>query len=188
MSTAQVNGINYTIPPNRPYSGANQNNGTMRANNVFSDVINSVTTARPIVETFASTVIEDTVTVVDYAGKVVEDGIFAFNNKRPISSLVTQELAGLTNTSISGLGNNRDTIRSINKFETDRTALLTSGFRAGKLSILTGKWSLGFPIGVNVSFDTDKAANPSASVPGQLTYRTGSKVPVNDNYKANTSY
>jgi len=188
MSTAKVDGTNYSIPPNRPYSGANQNNGTMKANNVTSTVINSISTSRPMTDVFGSTVIRDTETVIDSVSVAVSGGTFAALNDKPISSLITSELAGLSNDTIKTPGNDGDTIRSINKFETDQSALLATGFRENKLSIFTGQWESGYPSGVTVSFSSDDAANPTASVPGALTYRTGASNPVNDTYAAKTNY
>jgi len=178
MATAKVNGTNYSIPPNRPYSGANQNDGTMKANNLSSELMNSVTTARPTTDVFASTVLEiaDTITVA------ASGGVFAHDHVKPISALITSELAGLDNTSIKSPGNDGDTIRGINKFETDHAALLATGFRQNKLSVYTGQWEAGYPSGVVVSFSQDDAANPSNSVPGELTYMTGAKNPINDEY------
>lgn len=177
MATAKVNGTNYSIPPNRPYSGANENGGTMKANSVASDVMNSVSTARPVVDVFGSTVIDNSV-----ADKAVSGGVFAHDHVKPISALVTSELAGLTNDAIKSPGNDGDIIRGINKFESDESALLATGFREGKLSIYTGQWAAGYPSGVTVSFATDNAANPTSSNPGQLSYMTGAKNPINDDY------
>jgi hypothetical protein len=183
MATAKVNGADYSIPPNRPYSGANQNNGTMKANNVTSDVINSVSTSRPIVAVFGSTVLDNNV-----ADKAVSGGVFANDNAKPISALVTSELAGLSNDAIKSPGNDGAVIRGIHKFESDESALLATGIRANKLSLFTGQWEEGYPSGVTVSFSQDDAANPTASVPGELTYMTGAKTPFNDDYAPKTNY
>lgn len=183
MATAKVDGTNYSIPPNRPYSGANQNNGTMKANSVTSDVINSISTSRPVVDVFGSTVIDNSTT-----NKAISGGVFAHDHVKPISALVTSELAGLDNNSIKSPGNDNAVNRSINKFETDESALLATGIRANKLSLYTGQWEAGYPSGVTVSFDQDDAANPSANVPGELSYMTGAKNPINDDYAKKTNY
>ena len=182
MATAKINGTNYSIPPNRPYSGANENGGTMKANSVTSDVMNSVSTARPVVDVFGSTVIDNSV-----ADKAVSSGVFAHDHVKPISALVTSELAGLNNDTIKSPGNN-NVIRSINKFESDESALLATGIRANKLSLYTGQWESGYPSGVTVAFSGDNAANPTSSVPGELTYMTGSTTPFNDDYAKKTNY
>lgn len=183
MATAKVNGSNYSIPPNRPYSGANHNHGTMKANNVSSDVINSVSTSRPMTDIFGSTVLQ----VNNLTDVAVSGATFAHDHEKPISVFITSELAGLSNNSIQSPGNDGDTIRSVNKFETDQSALLATGFREGKLSLYSGQWEAGYPSGVVVSFSRDDAANPTYDAPGELTYMTGSKNPVNDEYPKKTN-
>lgn len=188
MATAQVNGSSLTSTPYGTFTQARNNKGTIRANGtVSSNVVTSVDTVRPVVATFGSTVIENTVTQKDYAGKAISGGEFAHNHVKPISSLVTSELAGLPNNSIKTPGNDGDTIRSINKFETNEDYLLTTAIRANKYNRVTGAWDAGYPSGVTIAFSGDNAAAPTASVPGELTYRTGARNPVNDTYQAKTS-
>jgi hypothetical protein len=189
MATAQVNGSSLTTTPYGTFTQARNNRGTIRANGtVSSNVVTSVDTFRPVVTTFASTVIENSVTEKDYAGKAVSGGVFAHNHVKPISSLVTTELAGLDNNAIKTPGNDGDTIRSINKFESNTDYLLTTAFRSNKYNQVTGLWDAGYPSGVTIAFSGDNAATPSAAVPGELTYRTGARNPVNDDYAPKTNY
>lgn len=81
--------------------------------------------------------------------------------------------------------------RSIHRLEAVRTTLWSTAYRADKFSWYTGRFVAGYP---QVSVDDamvvsggvyqDKAADPTRSLPGQLVYRTGAKVPVTSNYSA----
>lgn len=189
MATAQVNGSSLTGNGYGSYLEANNAHGTMKANGTAtSNVVESVTTPRPTVDAFASTVVEDTVTVKDYAGKAISGGTFAHNHVKPISSLITDELAGLSNDSIKTPGNDGDTIRSINKLETLRTRRFTSAIRTNKYNRYTNKFDDGYPQVTVDTLATDAAATPTASVPGELNYMSGSKTPYSDTYKAKTTY
>lgn len=188
MATAQINGSGLTSNGYGSFTEANNAHGTIKANGTAtSNVVESVRTYRPTVDTFASTVIEDSVTSVDYAGKAVSGGTFAHNHTKPISSLITDELAGVSTNAIKTPGNDGDTIRSINKVENNKSVLFTKALRANKYNRYTNTWDAGYPSGVTISFSSDDAANPTSSVPGELTYLRGSVTPYNDNYKAKTS-
>lgn len=188
MATAQINGSALTDNGYGSFLQANNDHGTIKANGTATaDVVESVRTYRPVVTTFASTVIEDSVTSYDYAGKAISGGTFAHNHTKPISSLITDELAGLSNSVIKTPGNDGDTIRSINKVESNKSVLFTKGLRTNKYNRYTNKWVAGYPEATTISFSTDEAATPTASVPGEFTYLRGSVIPYNDNYKAKTS-
>lgn len=200
MATAQVNGSSLTGNGFGSYLEANNNHGTMKANGTAtSNVVESVTTPDPKVSVFASTVIPDSTTAVDYAGKAISAGTFAYNNAAPISSLVTTVIAGVSNDKIKTPGNDQDTIRSINKVENNTSDLFTTALRANKYNRTTGEWDSGYPAAETVTpwsisgntdgnGSTDEAANPTQSIPGELTYMRGAKTPYNDNYKAKTNY
>lgn len=189
MATVQVNGSALTGNGYGSYLEVNNDHGTIKANgSAASDILESVTTVTPKVATFASTVIENTETTKDYAGKAVSGGTFAHHHDRPISSLVTSELAGVSNDAIKTPGNDGDTIRSINKLEVLRTRKFTSAIRTNKYNRVTNTFDVGYPeVQVDV-LATDEAATPTANVPGELTYMKGNVVPHNDNYKAKTNY
>lgn len=189
MATAQTNGSALTGNGYGSFLEANNAHGTMRANGTAtSNVVESVKTPRPIVDAFASKVVEDTVTIKDYAGKAISGGIFAHDHVKPISSLITTELAGVSNNTILTPGNDGDTIRSINKLETLRTRRFTTAIRENKYNRYTNEFDTGYPVVAVDSLASDDAANPTALVPGELTYMSGAKTPYNDNYKAKTSY
>lgn len=187
MATAQVNGSSTTVSPYGAIVEASNNHGTIRANgSSASNVVENVKTVRPVVDTFGSTVIQDSVTSKDYAGKAVSAGSFAHNHVKPISALITTELAGVDTNVIKSPAND-GVKRSINKVENNKSILFTTALRANKYNRVTGKWDSGYPAAQTISFNSDEAANPSLSVPGELTYRTGAKIPVNDNYKSKTN-
>lgn len=188
-----TDGTNITAGAYGSYTTAKNNNGTIRANGtVGSGVVSSVKTVRPVVTTFASTVIEDSVTSKDYAGKAVSGGTFAHNHTKPIGALVSDELAGVSTDVVKSPGNKGDVIRSINKLETLRTRRFTTAVRANKYNRVTGSWASNYPVVATDTLDTDVAATPTLSAPGQLVYMAGSVKPVcgNDNnsaYKAKTN-
>jgi hypothetical protein len=180
------------ITPNQygQYSGADINNdgGKIKANGtVTSGVVSSVSTPTPVVATFASTVIEDTVTTIDYAGKAVSGGVFAHNHVKPISVLITDEIAGLSSDAIKSPGND-DVIRSINKLETLRTRRFTTAIREGRYNRVTNTFEAGYPVVAVDALASDSAANPTSSVPGTLRFLSGSKVPTAQNYEPKTVY
>ena len=188
MATVQVNGSSLTSTPYGSFSEANNDSGTMKANgSSSSNVMDQVKTVTGKVDAFGSKVVENSVTVVDYAGKAVSAGTFAYSNTKPISSLVTTTIAGVANTSILTPGNDGDTVRSINKVETVRSRRFTSAVRANKYNRVTNKFDAGFPVVAVDTVGADDAATPSRSVPGELTYMRGSTTPYNDNYKAKTN-
>lgn len=189
MATAQVNGSPLTGNGYGSFLEANNSHGTMKANGTAtSNVVESVNTPSPQVNVFGSKVIENTVTVQDYAGKAVSGGVFANNNIKPISSLVTTTIAGLSNNSILTPGNDSDAVRSINKLEVLRTRKLTSAIRENKYNRYTNTFNVGYPEVTVDTLSSDNAAAPTALIPGELTYMRGSKLPYNDNYKAKTNY
>ena len=183
MATSQVNGSSLTDNGYGSYQEANNRHGVMRANGTAtSNVVSSVRVFTPTVASFASTPVDN-----DWADKAVSGGTFAHNHTKPISSLITTELAGLSNNAILTPGNDGDTIRSINKLETLRTRRFTTAIRSNKYNRFTNTFEAGFPVVAVDSLSTDVAATPTQSVPGKITYLRGGKTPYNDSYKAKTS-
>lgn len=122
------------------------------------------------------------------ADKAVSGGVFAHDHTKPIAKRMTTEIAGVSNNALkTGAGVPR-LIRSIHKLEVLRTNKITSGIRSNKFNRFTGEWDAGYP---QTSVDTlasDRAANPTLAIPGQLTYKLGQPVPVtNNDYKAKTN-
>jgi len=183
-----TDGTNITAGEYGQYTTANNNGGTIRANgSVSSGVVNSVTTVRPVVTTFGSTVIENSVTEKDYAGKAISGGTFAHNHVKPISSLITDELAGVSTNVIKTPGNDGDTIRGINSLVTLRTRRFTTAIRANKYNRVTGAFDENFPVVATDSLASDTAAAVTRSSPGKLVFLTGKPAPTSQNYASKTN-
>jgi hypothetical protein len=187
MAQAQVNGSSLTSTQFGSFTEAKNNKGTMRANGkVSSSAMTSVNTPRPVVSSFASTVVDN-----GWVDPANSSGVFAHNHTKPISSLITTELAGLSNSTILTTGNDGDTIRSINKLETLRTRRFTTTIRNNKYNRFTNTFDSGFPVVATDTLATDNAANPTPANPGDLVYMVGGNVVYgsqsNSSYKPKTS-
>lgn len=128
-------------------------------------------------------------------GSTVVDGV----NTEP--ALVSGDFAKLhrivarrVSTSLAGVENNvllsgaavPGLVRSIHKLEVLRTQKYSTAFRAGQFNLYTGKYSPA-PTVTTDSLATDNAASPTRSIPGQLVFKLGGKVPVTTNYKPKTN-
>lgn len=127
-----------------------------------------------------------------------------FNSGDQVIRRVTSDIAGVSNTVLQGGGSNsanRDfSIKQVRNVSTKyyKTAVRTGGWHefSGVFDPAvsvgnTGVWSQDTDTDVTsvvVSSGVDNAANPSASVPGELVYRDGSSLPVQDDYAAKTNY
>lgn len=181
MATIQVNGNPSTS------TSTNNDGGAIKANgSVSSNVVTSVSTTRPDLGVFGSTVIDN-----DSADKALLGGVFAFNNERPIAKKTTMSLSTVSNNFlVSGAGDPTN-IRSIHKIESVTTRKLTTAIRDNKWNEYSGDFDSGFPEVQVDSFGEDAAANPTREVPGQLNYIAGNEntilVPKSDTYKPKTS-
>lgn len=176
------NGSQYnSVAINAKGSGAGGNGGAVaRGGSVTSGLLDNVGVARYNTEVFASTVLDN-----DHANKVLNSGTFAYNDQSPVAKRLTTKLAGgVSNTTLLSGAAVPQNVRSIHKLETLRTQRITTAIRANKYNRYTGAWDAGFPANAVDSLNTDEAATPSRSVPGQLTYKTSAPLAVNDNYKA----
>lgn len=187
MAQAQVNGSSLTSTEFGSFTQARNNDGTIRANGrVSSSAMGSVGTSSPVVSSFASTVVDN-----GWADKANSAGVFAHNHVQPISSLITRELAGLTNTAITSTANDAASMRSINKLETLRTRRFTTAIRSNKYNPVTGAFDGGFPVVAVDTLATDVAATPTAAIPGQLVYMVGGNpvygTQANSSYKPKTN-
>jgi hypothetical protein len=101
---------------------------------------------------------------------------------------VTTSLAGVANTVLLTGASNFGNRRSIHQVESVRTRRVATAIRAGYYSIYDGTWSTAPTLANDIStwetIGTDEAANPTASVPGEIIYKTGKPVPVQGNYPA----
>lgn len=129
--------------------------------------------------------LSDAATSVGVVGSVVVDGTdtdkavsanaFAKNTSKPLALRLDAPLNKASSA----------TRRAVHKIEALSTRRVATAIRAGNYNIYTGRFSVA-PTVATDSFGQDDAATPTAQVPGELTYRTGAKKPVNDNYKGTT--
>lgn len=181
MATAKINGVDYSVPPNVKNSGAVNNRG-VAAKVGSSTKLTNVQVSRFNTTVFASTVIDN-----DWADEALSAGTFAYNNSKPVAPRVTTTLSGVSNTFLRSGADTPTLVRSIHKLETLRTRRLTTAIRANKYNRFTGAWDAGYPVVAVDSLNSDTAATPTRSVPGQLTYKLGNPIPVSNNdYKAKT--
>lgn len=180
MATQQVDG-------NAVTATSTDNNGGSVINGGTTTVLNSVDLGYSNVGVFGTAVIDG-----PDADKALNAGTFSYNNQRPIAKRVTEELSGVANTTLQSGAGQPGLIRSIHKLEVLTTRRLTTAIRAGKWNIFKGAFlnnqtqGADNPVVATDSLATDDAANPSRSVPGELVYKTGAPVPVQDDYKAKT--
>lgn len=173
MATVQVNGSAVTI------SSTKNNNGTAINIGASSSVLENRSLGTTNVGVFASTVYDG-----DDANKAINAGSFAHNHDRGIIRRVTTEIAEQVNNTLRSGALVPSLVSSINKIETVSTVKTTAGIRANKFNLYTGLWDSGYPQTSTDSFGNDDAARPSRSVPGELVYKLGQKVPVQADYSA----
>lgn len=170
-----------SVPPNAKGSGAGGNGGAVtKGGTVASSLLDNVEVSRYDAGVFGSTVLDN-----DWANEALSAGTFAYNNQTPVAKRITDTLAGsVSNTTLLSGAAVPSNVRSIHKLETLRTQRITTAIRANKYNRFTGAWDAGYPANAVDSLPTDNAANPTRSAPGQLTYKEGALIPVNDDYKA----
>lgn len=110
---------------------------------------------------------------------------------------VATTIGGVSNNVLLSKGSDYDGSVKDNIFELNHTHTLGSGngtfdFYARSSTDITPNYTKGGNAGAEQNFvqvdgstaATDDAATPTRSVPGELTYRFGGPLPVNDDYKA----
>jgi hypothetical protein len=177
MATVQTDGTSAVTA-----TSTDNNGGTIKANGTVSGTFATSNVTQAKTGVFGSTVVDN-----DYADKALSAGTFAFNNNNPVGKKVTSSLSGVSNTVLLSGASNPGGIRSIHKIESIKTRKLTTALRNNKWNEVTGEFDSGYPQISDDNFSTDDAANPTMEVPGELVYRTGSKEPVTDEYKAKTN-
>lgn len=165
---------------------ANDNNGgTIKK---AGDVKNPQSFASsPVVYDGEREVVGSVVVDNNLANKAVNDGTFAHSTQKPIAKKVTTQLGGVANNVLRSGAARPELVKSINKLETLRTRRFTTAIRENKYNRYTGQFDAGYPVVAVDSLATDNAANPSRTLPGQLVFKTGAKVPVSSDYKPKTN-
>jgi len=175
MATQQVNGSAVTA------SSTNNDNGSV-LNGGSTSVLTSVALGYSNVGVFGSSVVDGNDT-----DKALSAGVFSYNDQKPVAKRVTEELAGgVSNTVLLSGAAQPGLLRSIHKLEVVRTRRFTMAIRDNKYNRYTGQWEAGYPVVDVDTLATDEAATPTRAVPGELVYKTGAPVPVQDNYKEKT--
>ncbi len=116
-------------------------------------------------------------------------GLFATMTKGDyIIRRVTDTLAGTISNTVLRSGGSEGYTRSIHKVEAARTTRFATAIRAGYWDEFNGVWTTTPTTADDLStWGTDEAATPTYAIPGELVYRTGKPLPVQDNYKAKTA-
>lgn len=174
MAIQQVNGSAVT-------ASSTNNNGGSVVNGGTTSLLDSLDLGYSDVGVFGSSVVDGNDT-----DKALSAGTFSYSNQNPVAKRVTESLSGVSNTYLRSGSSYHSDIHSIHKIESVTTRRLTTAIRAGYWNIYSGTWTNPVTVGVD-SFGTDDAANPTGAVPGELTYKTGAAVPVQDDYKAKTN-
>ena len=174
MAIQQANGSAVT-------ASSTKNNGGSVLNGGSTTVLDTVNLGYYDTGVFGSTVTDGNET-----DKALSAGTFSYNNQKPIAKRLTTELSGVDNDFLQSAADVPGNIRSIHKLEVLRTLQQTTAIRNGDFDIYSGQFTTP-PNNVVDSLATDDAANPSREIPGELQYKTGAPVPVQDNYKAKTN-
>lgn len=180
MATMQVNGSAVTASSTR-------NNGGAAKKIKNTSLLDGLTVSGSGVGFVGSKVVNG---VNTYKG--LSAGVFGYNSNAPVAKRYSKTLSGVSNTVLRSGALVPSLIKGIHKVESMITLLQTTAIRAGKLSLYTGKFDAGYP---ELSDDTGTSGTGKMLVgsdgnykdtatksPGRLTYRTGSKLPVNDTY------
>lgn len=184
MAVAKTNGVDYSVPPNRPSSGARDAGGAATRLTTTS-LLDGVTVSRFPTTVFGSTVLDN-----GYADKALSAGTFKYDNLKPIAPRLTTVLAGVSNTILRSGADEPRLLRSIPKQEKQRTTLVTTAIRAGDWNMYSGVFSPALSSTLDKSFGdslyNDKAAAPTRSAPGRLSYKGGALNPTTTGYAAKT--
>lgn len=181
MANAKVDGNAYTVPPNRPASGSDNDGGVIagiKGGTVASGKFSKVSVTRTNQDVFASVPYDG-----DDAGKAISAGDFAHDHPRGIILTSTTEIAGQNSTTLNSAGSTPVLTTSINKIESLTTVKTATGIRDNKYNRYTGVWDNGYPQTSTDSLGNDDAARPTRSLPGELVYSLG-KTPVQADYPA----
>jgi len=174
MAIQQVNGSAVT-------QSSTNNNGGSVLNGGSTAELQSIDLGYSNVGVFGSSVVDGADT-----DKALLAGTFSYSNQSPVAKRLTSKLSGVSNSYLKSGASVPGNVRSIHKLEVVRTRKLTTAIRAGYWNIYFGQWSTNPDVVVD-TLASDDAASPSRSMPGELVYKTGAPVPVQDDYKPKTN-
>lgn len=189
MATVQTDGSSAVTP------NSTVNNGGTAINVGTSSVLDTRNLGTSYVGVFGSTPIENATR--DYADPALSAGVFKNDNHKPIAKRLTSVLAGgISNDALLSGAGVPENIRGIHRQEKVRTTRLTTAIRAGYWNEATATWTTAPTTAVDNFWDiandttsatsTDQAATPTRDIPGELTYKLGSPMPVSVDYNAKT--
>jgi len=128
----------------------------------------------------------------------------AFNAGDQVIVRVTNDLAGVSNDYLlGGSSNSANAGNSIHQKATVSTFFYKTAVRTGGWNEYSGVFDPAVTVALTGAYDialdgdtaaaliasgTDNAANPSQTVPGELVYRDGSPLPIQDEYKEKTNW
>jgi hypothetical protein len=161
-----VQGNEYDTVPTNKSTNAKQNGGAAAKINDTSLLV-GVAVSYEDLGVFGSTVIDN-----DNTSKALNAGEFAFDNNHPVAKKLTSSLSTVSNDILVSGASVPGLRRSIHSAQVCGEGC-TDGTRDNEGNI--------------VVFANDVAANPSRSVPGKLTFKTGAKLPVTDAYSPKTT-
>lgn len=185
----KVNGDAYnTVPPNVKGSGAGGNGGAV-AKASSTSLLDSVQVSYYSGGVFGSTVLD-----LNDTDKAITSGAFAYNNAKPVAKRYSTTINGTSNDVLRSGAAEPSLVQSVHYIKVCnptcsdgvRTRKLTSAIRNNHFNLFTGQFDVGYPVVSVDTFSEDNASRPTRSVPGELTYKSSSLVPVNDNYKKKT--
>jgi hypothetical protein len=120
------------------------------------------------------------------AGKILSGGTFGVLTPNAyVVRRLTTTLAGVANTNLLSGASDFGHRHAIHKIETVRGTFLQGlswDATSSEAPVYTATLSQ-----TETAFDDDHAARPSLATPGELVYRTGGPLPVQDDYEAKTT-
>ena len=164
MSIAQVNGSTVTQNSTKNNGGAGINLGS---SNNLANKSSGQNTDR------IGSIVSNT-SDIDPA---LTDGIFAFNNDRPVGKKVTDSLASVQNDYLLSGAAEPNLIRSINSIEEIRTRQYTSSVRNKTYDYINNVFESGYPI-----LQLDNLGNDYGGRFGALAFKIGKSTPITEYY------
>lgn len=196
MATVQIDGSSAVTGTYWSGTSTKNNHGVAIKTGSSSAILSGRSVASPATTVFGSTVVPATDTVNDYATKAVSAGAFRYNDQRPVAKRLSSAIGGVSNTTLLSGALVPSLVTTINRSRVKngsgtlvdgvRTRRQSVAFQAGDFNLFTGKYDPAPTVAAD-TYTTDAAATPTRSVPGQLVFRTGAKVPVTKDYAAKTA-
>lgn len=159
--------------------------GVIKANGTSSSgVVSNLSTNRPVVGVYGSTVVDN-----NDVDSVVAGGILGYNNQRPVAKKITTQLNIADNTYLLSGAAVPSLRRNVMSIDTVKTRQFATSLREGKYNIFTNTFSStcgdgndSCPDVVTDYFEEDTAATVGVNNKGNLVYTLGRTEPVVQEY------